>query len=191
MTEQFVDITADAPATRWFAGPPGWIFGALVAANVALTVVAYAGPGRFLVPWLVCAAGWIALGLSAVARIGLAVAQRGRRGAVGMRWLLVGAVVAGTAGAVFTGVPVRAGLQLAKPDMMRYAAGADTPARVGPYPVERAERLPGGGARFMIAGTGFLDGSGFAYAPDGVPPRIGEDTYRQLSDGWYLWTESW
>jgi hypothetical protein len=193
MTEQFVDITADAPGgtgRRWFAGPPGRLFGALLAGTVVLTVVAYAGPGRFLLAWLACAAGWIALGLSAAARVGLAVAQRQR---VGLRWAAVGAVAVLTAGAVFTGAPVRAGLQLAKQDMITFAedAGAAVPARVGPYPVERAERLPGGGARFLIAGTGLLDPSGFAYVPSGAPPRISEDTYRRLGGAWFLWTESW
>lgn len=197
MTEQFVDITADAPAEagrRWFTGPPGWLFGALVAGNVALTVVAYAGPGRFLTAWLACAAVWIGLGLSAVARVGLTLAQHGWRGfgaRTAARWATVAAVAVLTAGAVFAGVPVRAGLQLAKPDMIAFAEGADATSRVGPYPVERAERLPGGGARFLIDGTGLLDASGFAYVPGGAPPVIGEDGYRHLDGAWYIWTESW
>lgn len=198
MTERFVDITADSPADggrRWFAGPPGWVFGALLVANVGLTVVAYAAPGRFLTAWLTCAAGWIVLGLSAVARAGLTVAQSGVRGLrTGLlRWAAVGVVIVATAAAVFTAVPLRAGLQLAKADMIAFAedSGAEVLLWAGPYPVTRADHLPDGGARFLISGTGLLDQSGFAYVPEGVPPRISEDTYRHLGGAWYVWTESW
>ena len=84
-----------------------------------------------------------------------------------------------------TAVPVRMGLELAAPAMTEFVkdASAPTPDRVGPYPVDHAEHLSGrGGARFLIAGTGFLDGSGFAYSPDGPPAVLGEDRYQHRLD---------
>lgn len=77
--------------------------------------------------------------------------------------------------------------------MVRFAErpGAPAPEWVGPFRVQRAERLPGGGARFLIAGAGFLDGGGFTYSPDQLPPRIGEDGYAKVSGPWYAWNESW
>ncbi len=63
------------------------------------------------------------------------------------------------------------------------------PAWIGLYPVERIDRYENG-CRFLIWGSGFLDPVGFAY-PAGEPPRIGEDRYEFIGDGWWHWTESW
>lgn len=61
---------------------------------------------------------------------------------------------------------------------------------IGVYPVEKVEVIPGG-MRFIVKGSGFMDAGGFAYSPNGPPPKIGEDYYRHLWGAWYEWTESW
>jgi hypothetical protein len=189
--EQFVDA-----ARRRFVGAPRWIFGTLVAANAVVTIAAFTAPGGYVVAAVVAAAGWLSLGLAFVVRLGLTVAVGGGLRSVWRewaRWVSIPAVVAVTGGLVLLGVPVRAGLQLAKPAIVDFAEHADAqaPSRVGPYRVDRAERLTGGSARFLLKDTGFLDPAGFAYSPDGPPQRIGEDRYEHLGGAWYVWTESW
>lgn len=203
MAEQFVDITEEALVPRgarermrhWFTGPPRWLFGTVVAVNTALTLVVNSLPDGLFVLWLVTYKVWLGLLLAFAARLSLALADGGLRGVLldWARWAAVPAVVAVAVVLVSTGAPMRAGLHLAKPAMAEFATDRDArePGRVGPYPLERAERIEGGGARFLIKYAGFLDGSGFVYSPGGPPPRIGEDYYEHLHGPWYSWTESW
>jgi hypothetical protein len=91
---------------------------------------------------------------------------------------------------VYAGVPIQAGLQLAKPAMLDFASGSvdQAPERVGPYEVFWAGRLPGGEVRFAIAGAGDSEyKSGFVYSPRGEPQSGGHGTYKHLSGPWYTW----
>ncbi|QPP07481.1 hypothetical protein G4Z16_15040 [Streptomyces bathyalis] len=204
MAEQFVDITDEefGPESRmdtlrrWFSGPPRWLFGTVTGVNAVLTLVVNSVPDGFFLLWLLTYKVWLGLVLAFAARLALTLAtDGGLRGVLRdwARWAAVPAVATVAVVLVSTGAPLRAGLHLAKPTMTEFATDRDArePAWIGPYPVERAERLDGGGARFLIKYAGFLDGSGFVYNPGGPPPRIGEDFYEHLHGPWYAWDESW
>jgi hypothetical protein len=197
MSEQFVDITDDEvrPAgRRRLAGTPGWALGLLTAATVGLTLIAWAVPGGWWRAQLAAGAAWVVLGLLWAIRLGFGLvlgrAQVRRRW---WRWAVVPLAVAVTAALLVTRAPVRIGVVLAGDDMRTFAQrpGSPPPQRVGPYQVASAEHLPGGGARFLLRDSGFLDPSGFAFSPTGPPPVLGEDTYTPLGGGWYVWTQSW
>lgn len=204
MAEQFVDITDEESGPRgrgdavrrWFGGPPRRVFGTVAGVNAVLTMVVNSVPDGFFLLWLLTYKVWLGLLLAYAARLSLALATGGGlRGVLRdwARWAAVPVVAAAALFLVSTGAPMRAGLHLAKPAMTGFAKDRDVPApgRVGPYPVERAERIEGGGARFMIKYAGFLDSSGFVYSPGGPPPRIREDYYEHLHGPWYAWVESW
>jgi hypothetical protein len=204
MSEQFVDITDEEYGSggrkdsvrRWFNGPPRWLFGTVAGVNAVLTMVVNSVPDGFFQLWLVTYSAWLGLVLAFAARLSLSFATgSGLRGDLrGLaRWAAVPTIVVVVAFLVSTGTPMRAGLHLAKPAMTEFAADRDArkPGWVGPYAVERAERLENGGARFMIKYSGFLDGSGFVYSPGGPPPRIHDDYYEHLHGPWYSWVESW
>ncbi|MDI6104763.1 hypothetical protein QLQ12_39850 [Actinoplanes sp. NEAU-A12] len=197
MTEQFVDITDDEvrPAgRRWLAGTPGWALLLLTAVTIGLTLIAWAVPGGWWRAQLAAGAAWGVLGLLWAVRLGfglvLARAEVRRRWP---RWAVVPLAVAVTAALLATRTPIRIGVVLAGDDMRTFAQrpGSPQPQRVGPYRVAAAEHLPGGGARFLLRDSGFLDPSGFAFSPVGPPPMLGEDMYTPLGGGWYVWTQSW
>jgi hypothetical protein len=207
VTEAVVDSTAKkadengrtSRARRWFAGPPARIFSVVLGLTVALTLLSVAAPGTYFQPLMAATLLWLGLGLAYLLKLGLAVVfALVQADGAGLRrywprWLAVPVIVGATAALVLAAAPVRLGLLLAAPAMTEFAQDASAPAPgwVGPYALDQAEHLPGGGARFLIAGTGFLDPSGFAYSPDGPPPVLGEDSYQHLSGPWYQWTESW
>ena len=62
--------------------------------------------------------------------------------------------------------------------------------RVGFFWVRESEVLPGGIIRIITTQCMF-DDCGLVYSPNGEPPRVGEDTYRQLGGGWWHWWRSW
>jgi hypothetical protein len=65
------------------------------------------------------------------------------------------------------------------------------PRWIGLYPINRAEAIPGG-ARFVVADTGFVDLCGFAWSPEGEPANVGgEDRYLHFHGDWWTWRESW
>jgi len=204
MSEQFVDITDEdqgheglrGSTRRWLSGPPRRVFVVVVAVNALLTVAVNAVPEGVFLLWLLTYYVWIALALAFTARLALSLATGGGlRGVLRAwaRWAAVPAAVAALLVLVTTGAPMQAGLHLAQPAMTEFAENRDAtkPGWVGPYPVERAERLDGGGARFLIRFSGFLDSTGFVYSPGGPPPRIREDYYEHLHGPWYSWAESW
>jgi hypothetical protein len=204
MSERFVDITAEdsdlasgrGVSRRWLAGPPRWLFGLIAAGNAVLTMMACSAPGFYFLAMIATVSVWVVLALVFIIRFGLALALGGcwrEMRAAWLRWIAVPVLVVLTGALAVAEAPMRANLELAKPAMREYAEnpGPTGPARAGLYVIEQAEPLPGGGARFILQGTGFLDATGFVYSPSGSPPRIGEDYYRHLGGPWYAWAGSW
>ena len=64
------------------------------------------------------------------------------------------------------------------------------PAWIGLYPVERIRPIR---ERVSVSDLGLrLPGPCLASPTRaGEPPRIGEDRYEFIGDGWWHWTESW
>ncbi|MFD4355637.1 hypothetical protein ACFWPX_24000 [Nocardia sp. NPDC058518] len=98
------------------------------------------------------------------------------------------AVVAVTGVLGWSGVPERFGWWVSKPHFEQAAqvcekSGASQ--RIGLYTVE-AVRSADGGCLFRTQG-GFLGSVGFAYLPEGAPPRSGEydESYRSYDGVWY------
>lgn len=111
-----------------------------------------------------------------------------------VRWLGVPAIVAVAILCTYLKLPLYATFFLSLSDMNRVAqqtagrATAPTVSRVGLYGVKKIEGFPGG-MRFVVAGAGYINREGFAFSPNGVPPRIGDDYYVHFYGPWYLWTE--
>jgi hypothetical protein len=63
------------------------------------------------------------------------------------------------------------------------------PARVGLFWVSEAQAV--GLCRRFITTRVFMDDAGLAFCPVGEPPRVGEDSYRPLGAGWWVWFRSW
>ncbi|GAB2498390.1 hypothetical protein GCM10027187_75260 [Streptosporangium sandarakinum] len=112
-------------------------------------------------------------------------------------WSLSPLIVLLVSGLIYVGVPLEARFALSRPALdgrtRAIAHGMPLPADdewIGLFPVERAERIPGG-VRFAIDGTGFFGTTGFAWSPEGEPPEpAGEDLYEHWHGPWYLWSES-
>jgi hypothetical protein len=69
--------------------------------------------------------------------------------------------------------------------------GAPEPERVGPYRVLSAHRLPGSGAEFSLADTGFFDVTGWAYSPGGPPKSVPHQlTYTHVGGDWYEFVQT-
>lgn len=62
---------------------------------------------------------------------------------------------------------------------------------VGLYPLTSAEPIEGGGARFLVSGSGFLDLYGFAWSPEGPPQEESHTGYTHLRGPWYIWQSRW
>lgn len=43
----------------------------------------------------------------------------------------------------------------------------------------------------VITTACMFDDCGLAFAPEGKPPRIGEDSYARIVGGWWRWERSW
>ena len=118
-----------------------------------------------------------------------------------LRWALAPGIGLLALGAVVSDGPMYLRFLMSRPALERAAselmAGARDPRRdsvgrerIGLFLVERQEAFPGG-ARFLVADSGFLDPCGFAYSVLGEPLRRGEDQYLPLLGKWYRWRESW
>jgi hypothetical protein len=183
-----------APGTargRWLVGPPRWIFGAALLATIALTFYAVAPPGGIFDLAMTALCAWVALCVTFVVRLIVALVNEGERRRFRRRallWLAFPVILVANFAATSAGVPGHIALELAKGDMVAYARdpAAPEPDRVGPYEILRADRLPNDGARFQLKGTGFLDSTGWAYSPAGAPPSVVDDiTYTSIGNGWY------
>jgi hypothetical protein len=101
-------------------------------------------------------------------------------------------IVVGAAVLIGIDAPVRARFEASRPAFDQVAAevmagGATAPRTIGLYDIDRLERTPDG-VRFVVEGSGFIDASGFAYAPDGDPRQPdSDDIYRPLGGGWFRW----
>ncbi len=60
---------------------------------------------------------------------------------------------------------------------------------VGLYQVRETERV-GDCVRFATT-SACMDTAGFAYFPQGIPPKDGEDYYRHFRGPWWIWYQSW
>lgn len=188
-------------AAYWLS-PPGtrskWI--AIALASIALASNAF--PEGFFVlfipvilGWLICCCWWLTrLIIWAIGHLMHGFVHQPGRNAI--RWLITPGILATMIGCLALNVPLYMTFFVSLPFMNRTAAQVLTPAKpplsiswIGVYPVERVEAFQGG-MRFLVAGTGFMDSGGFAYSPNGPPPRIGEDYYHHLWGGRYQWRES-
>jgi hypothetical protein len=61
--------------------------------------------------------------------------------------------------------------------------------RVGLFWVSEAQTV--GLCRRFVTTRVFMDDAGLAFCTVGAPPRVGEDSYRPLGDGWWVWRRSW
>jgi hypothetical protein len=139
--------------------------------------------------------GWLVLALVFVLKTGLALTVgegvRGFRRHF-VRWMAVPIIVIATFAAVVTDVPMRAGLVLASPQLRNYAENpaAPDPQWAGLYPIHMTERLPNGGARFVISYAGFINDGGFAYSPHVTLVSSGDDYYKHVQGPWYSWVRN-
>jgi hypothetical protein len=126
--------------------------------------------------------------------IGLLVASLLRRKKTERLILLEPATIGIVLVLVFTGLAFRARFAASGPFLNHYVArlrsGGAKRLYVGLFAVHETEVLPGGVVR-LITGSCMFDECGLAYSPLLEPPRVGEDTYEPLSDGWWVWTRSW
>ncbi len=172
---------------RIWAPPNRWMYGTATA--IALVVLEASSRGSWV-------AGTVLLAVWLYRLIPTLVHRRVRLTAREWgQWLGLPALVIATYLAFLSPIPFDARLAASRGGMTAAAAeiltDADAePAWIGLYPVARIDRYENG-FRFLIWGSGFLDPVGFAYASEGEPPRIGEDRYEPLGDGWWHWTESW
>jgi hypothetical protein len=97
--------------------------------------------------------------------------------------------------AVSFGIGFRARLAMSEPALrtlaLRTVEGtrSDAVQWVGLFRVRETDAV-GGAVRFITAACG-LDDCGVAYKQDGPPPRVGEDSYRDMGAGWWHWHRSW
>ncbi|MEU8401600.1 hypothetical protein AB0C28_40965 [Nonomuraea sp. NPDC048892] len=109
-------------------------------------------------------------------------------------WSVPPLIVVLVCGLIYVNAPLEARFALSRSalDDRARAVSHGTPLPVdtwvGLFPVEWAERIPGG-ARFAIDGAGFLSTTGFAWSPEGEPPESeGENLYQHWHGPWYLWS---
>jgi hypothetical protein len=204
VSEQFVDITDDESIDegrlgvlrRWLVGPPRWLFWALLMVTALVSLTSASLPDGSFELSLFATAGWLALGLTFVIRVGLALIFGDRwRGMLRNRerWAAVPIAVALIAAFIYIRAPYRIALELAKPAIKSYAEHPDAtePHMVGVYRVSSAEHLPDGAARFVLTDNGWLR-SGLAYHPS-QPPADYATSYirsRHIGGPWYVWSWS-
>jgi len=112
-------------------------------------------------------------------------------------WAALPAALSLAALAACFGLGLRLRLALSAADLRSYpvTAAPDThesfrnpPVRVGLFWV--AEAQAAGLCRRFITTRDFMDDAGLAFCPVGPPPRVGEDRYRSLGGGWWIWSRS-
>jgi hypothetical protein len=189
----------DRPEWTPFGLDPGWTGWLLSALTLAIWIVAASIPGGHFGLILVAAASTVCLVVAWTLRLLLAGTLRlwRKRPFAWRRFLVQPLLVAAVAGVVLVRSPLHIRFDLSRGAMNRTAvavmAGREDPRtihHIGLFSVQRAEWIPGG-FRFLVSSSGFLDGEGFAYSPDGPPAVVGEDEYEHYSGPWYLWSESW
>jgi hypothetical protein len=111
------------------------------------------------------------------------------------RPLVVQAVIlALVVGVVMSNVGFRLRLMLSKSalsaDAARVSAGGEPASGswIGLFYVRETDRAAAA-VRFITAACG-LDDCGVAFSRE-MPPRVGEDSYVDLGDGWWHWHRSW
>lgn len=62
--------------------------------------------------------------------------------------------------------------------------------QIGLYAVSSAWVDEHGNAFFVVNGSGFIDGGGFARFPGDVPTPSGDDDYEHLQGDWYVWFDA-
>jgi hypothetical protein len=93
------------------------------------------------------------------------------------------------------GVGFRVRLAMSKPALRTVAQhtveGSKSSAVrwIGLFQVREVDEIDGA-VRFITAACG-LDDCGIAFKQDGPPARVGEDSYRDLGEGWWHWHRSW
>ena len=60
---------------------------------------------------------------------------------------------------------------------------------IGLYSISITDAMPDGGVRFITSGDGLFDKAGFAYYPNGEPPKREENTYNHIYGPWWQWKE--
>jgi len=177
-----------------WAPPNRWMYGIAIA--IALLVLEASSRGSWLMFFLGGMGGMVLLAVWLYRFIPTLVHRRLRLTAREWgQWIGLPGLVLATYFAFLSPIPFdarlaasRAGMSAAVSELLTDADAE--PGWIGLYPVERIDRYENG-FRFLIWGSGFLDPVGFAYVSEGEPPRIGEDRYEPLGDGWWRWTESW
>lgn len=164
---------------------------------VLLTLFTFSVPEGYFVPMLALMYAWPALLLVTIAWY-IVSAIRKRTAVPHRAHVVAMAALLGTAAAIVFELPLLARFAASQPEMSTLVAEAKQDPglrreqdRIGLW---SAERIQGneGGVRFIVSGTGFLDPGGSAYSANGEPPNLGgEDHYRHLVGGWYVWRESW
>lgn len=110
-------------------------------------------------------------------------------------------VLVGSVFAARIELPLLARFAIVRPDFdrvvaARAAAGTGEkpcPAWIGSYRINECW-TSGTGTYFSERDGGFLNGTGFAYLPDGPPddpPMVGSVTYSQLRGSWYWYIQEW
>jgi hypothetical protein len=158
----------------------GWALTILVCGSnsgvtvLALLVVVY-GAGLTLLLWL------ITLVVSMIRR------------EHSWRLLLQPVLVIAALAAAYTGLLFRIRFFASKPFFVSYVerpVAGERAQRVGLFVAKETEVLPEGVVRIVTTDCMF-DDCGVVFSSKGVPPRIGEDSYQSLGDGWWRWQRSW
>ena len=181
------------PARTW--SPPGrWMYA--IATVVAILVLEASSRASWMTFFIGGMVGVVLLGAWLWQLVPTLVHRRlGLAPREWLQWIVLPLIVIGTHYAFLSPIPFEARLKASRAAMDDVAAQlmADpeaAPGWIGLYPVDRIDRYENG-VRFLVWGSGFLDPIGFAYAVDGEPPVVGEDSYQPIGDRWWHWTESW
>lgn len=171
--------------------PPGWLILSVTGVAAAIALEASSRDGG--VAWFVAMVAWVSVFTVWLVRLLFLAAPQARMSSRWrLRWALPMLILVGAAVLITVGTPVWLRFEASRPafDQMvaEVMAGGSTDRQsVGLYDIDVLERTRDG-VRLLVEGSGFIDASGFAYAPDGDPTQPGsDDIYRPLGGGWYRW----
>jgi hypothetical protein len=142
--------------------------------------------------------GWMGLGAYWFLRLMGALGAGGFKRVIsdGMWWAFPPAVVVLTIFLVLANAPLRLRFELSQGSLERYAResiaepNVTHPARLGLYRIRKVQRFDGGVR--LLTSECMSDLCGFAYSPEGEPPKgRGENHFVHLEGPWYLWEQSW